>query len=359
VKPLLIGLSKWLKNNNDDKIFMKTILSIIQFLYSKGLKLKSKLPYNGDWLFVTGNLPDEEDEQKDLEDDYDAPEKVLQNFNSNNLDVIKITYDRVKAHELRIDNLADQTRDKAKILLTTSSVVSAIFLGVISFFPTSITMFNIWVITIELLIFLLLAAHLIHALIRAISVITREGSVYTPPHELLGNCHNAQFSNEDHPLSSYKKAISQILAYSNQTHKYILERSNKLILGQHAFKYGLEFFFILIVFHMVAFISSANIRPQDPIAKLNEFEKKISSTIITKQNDIINEINKLIREISLGHQDNKNTIEEMKKTQQSLIKVEEELVNEISLWRQYYKNSIEKIKENQELLKVEDKKEKQ
>jgi hypothetical protein len=266
--------------------------------------VKSKLPSNGDWLFVTQTPITEQPQQDDLAPKHDTPEKVLKDLRSNDMESIKIIYERAKAHESRIENIGNLTRDKSKTLLSTTSIVSAVFFGVASFFSSSSLKFPWWAISIELIIFILLASQLIRSLVIAMDVMTREQSISASPDEFLASYEdsNAPGGPTVTPLVNvYKNAIAQTVAYSTQTHEYINGRLNRLILGQHAFRYGLVYFVLLIMVHIFATISYGNVEPNGLSKAATERQTKLFETLLTNQDKLLKGVSESTSEMTLLH----------------------------------------------------------
>lgn len=253
------------------------------------LELKKSMLWNGDWLFVTETPPKVQSVKQDLALRHDSPPKVLGSLVTNDLDSIKLIYDRAKAYESRIENIGNLTREKARTLLGTISIVTAVFFGVASFFSSSTLKYPPWAIVIELLLFLLLAAQLIHSLVIAMDVMTREVSINASVDEMLKS-DDAPDSDNTPLLMLYKNAIAQMIAYSNQTHSYITDRVSKLILGQHAFRYGLVYFTALIFFHI--FLSVFHVAPDTANLHGSGFgilEKNMLETVVRDQRGLRDE----------------------------------------------------------------------
>jgi hypothetical protein len=230
------------------------------------IKLIQKLPGNGDWIFVTPS-PIVENNYVDIADKYSKPDDIITQLHFNNIEIAKLTLEQAKSYESKIRLTADHVRDKAKTLFSAASFTSAIFLIILSFFSTYIGLFGLGIVIIEFLLILLMAGHLIRALLLAIDVMTREESVVQSPLEFL----SPRLTRNDDSLENYKYLVSQTVAYSNMTHKYILQRINKLIIAQYAFKYGLIYFTIIFLFFLV---SSSITKSEDPsIELLKSIEK--------------------------------------------------------------------------------------
>jgi len=279
----------------------------------KLLFVKHKLPYNGDWLFVTES-PIEENNEQDIACEYDKPDEILKNLKSDNLELAQLTYERAKDYESFIYNSANHIRDKAKTLLSTASFTSALLLIVLSFFLTTIVSFNWWVIVIESILILFLAEHLIRALAIANDAMTREEFIRQSPSELL----SISSTEKGDSIKAYDKLTSQIVAYASQTHEYIRKRGNKLILAQTAFRYGLIYFVIIFI---VLLISSSWYKPQDPWSKLVELEEKILTLTVNNQDKEIEAINELTYEISNLRKNSEQATKNLEKIQKTIKKL--------------------------------------
>jgi hypothetical protein len=297
------------------------------------LHVKSNLPSNGDWVFVTQTPITKQPQQDDLSAKHDTPEKVLKDLKSNDLESIRLIYERAKAYESTIENIGNLTRDKAKALLSTTSMVSAVFFGVASFFSSSSIKFPWWAISIELIIFILLASQLIRSLVIAMDVMTREQAISASPDEFLASYRDSDAS-ERHTISplvnAYKNAIAQTVAYSNQTHGHINGRKNRLILGQHAFRYGLVYFVLLIMVHTFATISYVNVEPNGRNTAAAERQEKLFQTLLTNQDNLLKGASESMREITLLHQADSEIMGKQRELEMKI----QELSNLISILQQ-------------------------
>jgi hypothetical protein len=210
------------------------------------IKLKSKLPLNGDWLFVTETPVKVDNNQVDQATGYDNPNEVITRLQSNDTDTLKITYDRAKEFERSICQAADHIRDKAKTLLSTGTFVSAALFGVSTFFLTPMLDLHLGIVIILITLFILMVSHFLRALALSVYVMTREEYVQAAPLEFINLEHGKTIA------VTLKEAIAQVIAYANQTSEYIRLRSNKLIIAQHAFRWGLFFFLLLFLTNFAA-----------------------------------------------------------------------------------------------------------
>jgi hypothetical protein len=257
-------------------------------------KKKSQLFLNGDWLFVTETpTTSDEPQSNDLALKFDTPEKVLAHITANDLESIKLIYERTKKSEASVDSIENLTRDKAKTLLGTASFASAIFFGVTSFFSSSSANLPWWIVAVELILFILLACHLIHSLVIGMEVMTREQSINASPDEFLNSYGSS--------VEAYKNAIAQTLAYANKSHEFIRKRSNKLILGQRAFQYGLMYFALLVVLHI---FSTSYLR----MPTAGEQQTKRMESLFSVQDQSLRAIAGNIKDVALLHQTNSEVI---------------------------------------------------
>jgi hypothetical protein len=303
------------------------------------LAVKTKLPFNGDWLFVSddppakqhnqeapavnqlGGIANPEAEKTDIhpeneEIDYCDSRAIRQALYSNELDLIKIIYERAMGHESIISNIASRVYDKAKTLLSTASFASAVLFGVVSFILFGLPRFRGWVIIVEVMLFIILGSHLIRALTIAMSVMTREQLIYTRPSEFLF----PTSVGKDKVLDAYKDAIAQIVAYANLTNEKLRERVNKLMTGQHAFRWGLIYFVLLSSFHLVVLTVSPAEQPKDLLSRIVELEEKVLPSMAAKHDELIDTIKQLTTQLSQAHTDNAVLLKQLKDTQDALEK---------------------------------------
>lgn len=284
--------------------------SRIRILASKAYTLKTKLPLNGDWLFVTEDPVKEEDKESDLAKGYDSPSRVAAALTSNDMEVIELIYQRARDYEQRIYASSDHVRDKAKTLLSTATFVSAILFGVESLLLPTLHAFEWWMVALEAGLFLLLVCHFLRALFIAMSVITREKVVESSPQEFLF----AESKKNQTHVAATKKAIAEIVAYAIQSHNYLRLRVNRLIIGQTAFRYGLVFFVVLFVINGIVMSVRKADEPKDLLGRVDQLEKSVFSANQSQASamaDLRNQISNIL-------EGNKATLEQVRRIQNSL-----------------------------------------
>lgn len=228
---------------------------------------KSRLPLNGDWIFVTPTIVSPDKEKVDIADKFSSIDEVKAHLTSEKLSEpgLKLVYERAKEFERSVMVRADHVRGKAATLLGTSSLVSAVLFGILGFMMRDITVNPAWVIVIELILGFEMMCHFIRSLFIAADVMTREVSVEASPSEILAF---------DSIVVYLKDAISQTIAYGNMTSEYIRKKVNRLIIGQHAFRYGLVYFALLLAVQTASRI-------------LNDRGNQDSTTLIRGQSNYI------------------------------------------------------------------------
>lgn len=234
--------------------------------------MKHKLPFNGDWLFVT-ETPYRGQQDEGPQQDYVKPNAILCSIESDDIDVIRLVYERAKGHESVVYETANHVRDKAKALLSSASFVSAALLGVASLLLTAVTRLAAWIVAVELLLFILITSHLLRSLYIAMEVMTREESVMSAPEELISPPSAGTFL----VIRAYKQAISEVIAYANQTREHIRKRVNRLIIGQHAFRMGLLGFVLFVVLHVAAVTLADKVESGNATQKMMDFEARLLS----------------------------------------------------------------------------------
>lgn len=268
-------------------------------------KIKGKLPLNGDWLYVSEIYlpPTLCDSEASLgEETWDTPDKIFQELNSSDLQIIKLIYERAKAYESMINAKADHVRDKAKSLLGTVSFVSAALFGITTFLTTSIVKLDGWWFTCELVLLGIFAAHLFRALLLAMNVMMREVVITSRQEELL-------LQKSATELHALKCLSAQIFAYANRTDEFVRERVNKLILGQAAFQYGIIWFSLLLIVQICAGKKINEMETRAKSAILNQAE--IQSSVLSREQQLSEELKHLKIEIDRIRQDNASFIKQL------------------------------------------------
>ena len=279
------------------------------------LDLKHKLPFNGDWLFVTATPYDGPQDGEGSQPAHDRPDAILRRIKSNDIDVVKLAYERAKAHESAVYETANHVYDKAKALLSSGSFVSAVLLGVVSLLLTALSRLTGWIVGVELLALILMTSHLMRSLYIAMQVMTREESVRTSPEEFLSPLSASKSS----VTRAYKQAISEVVAYSNQTRDLTRKRVNRLILGQHAFRNGLLWFVLFVVVHLGAVTLADKVTPKDSAQQMAELEARLSS-IASRQDQQATAIAALVDDVSILRKETESLIEQLRQPKEASTK---------------------------------------
>lgn len=234
-------------------------------------------------------------QQIDLAVEYNDPQKILDSLNKNkchDLEILKLTYERVKSHEQTVYGSADHVRDKAKTMLGTASFTAAILFGVAALFVTAIKGFPLYVLITEFVLFALQITFFGVALYRSVKVMTQEKIVKPSPDEILC-CESAL--KEQPIVSAYKNAIAHVLAYANQTHVFIRDRVNMLISAQKMFGYGLICFVLYFSLHFLFLFKYG--MPDDTEKKMRDLEQKIVNKLENNTNREVEALNGIASEI--------------------------------------------------------------
>ncbi len=247
--------------------------------------IKSKLPFNGDWLYVTENIPKDGQEKHDISDNFDKPEQIISQLESNDTDILKLTHKMSLDYYNSILSRSDRVIGKAKIIINSSAFISAVIIAISS----SIVLINNstelhWLFYIGCFFYIMTIIHLTRTLMLAISVIRREESIELSPLEIV---EVAKCKIKSDLPSIYKDISSKMIAYANNTDKFILKRVNKLILSQTSFKYGIFYFVCFMILHF--FILNIN---SGKVISLADFIKvyKENKNIEIKSNDTRNDL---------------------------------------------------------------------
>jgi hypothetical protein len=277
-------------------------------LKPKLLWLKSKLSFIGDLLFVRETPVDVHSLPEDQAAKFDRPDKVLSGLKSENIEVLRITYERAKDFEREIAATADHVRDKAKTLFSTGSFVSGVLFGVSALFVTAVSTFSSILVIIHGLLFTIVFSHFIRAFFLAMIVMTKEESVQAGPSEYL------VIANKKKESTLLREAISQRVAYANQTHEYLRKRSNKLIVAQTSFRYGLIYFLILVLFHFFSYALQTKELSTENWSRLDSLTS-VTARTLTETNTVLESIS---RELSDSNKAQQSIVEQLKRIRSGL-----------------------------------------
>jgi len=219
---------------------MKKLINII-------LKIKSYLPFNGDFLYVTENIQSSSTE-KDISNDFDKSNIIIKKLKSNEKDILELTYKMSLDYYNSILDKSDKVREKAKVIVSSSSFISAVIIALSSSVViVNKTISHQWLLYIEFILYLMTIMHLIRSLMIAITVIRREESIEISPLDIV---EVAKYTDKKKLGLIYKEISSKMIAYANNTHEFIRKRVNQLILSQTSYKYGIFYFVLFMVLHV-------------------------------------------------------------------------------------------------------------
>ncbi|PRX29277.1 hypothetical protein BX659_11021 [Orenia metallireducens] len=206
----------------------------------KALDFKHKLPFEGDWLFVTfSNTSD------DLarEDGEKVKEKIRNGgLRNNNYKIInqlnKFSNDRMA----KIDGRSKLVREKAKLIWQSAGVIFTVFFTITGLL---IKNFNHLAFSIKAIIFVLtifMIFHLSRALKVSINVITREEDIIFASDNLI------EIAEESENESDYlEKMTLEEINNSNFKNKFITKRVNKVIKAQISLVWGIIYLASILI----------------------------------------------------------------------------------------------------------------
>jgi len=249
---------------------------------------KSKLPSNGDWLWVS--FEGEATEGKVIE----SVDDVIGQIQTNDSDVLSLMYERSKNFETRIISNISDTRDKAKSLLTMSSFAATTVFAVAAVLSSTIRI-QAGLAVIVIALYVLLCSHLFHALCKALQVLTREDVVYASHDDIVGN--------EDERSPALRKAIAETLVFARQTRRKSAGRVGDLLVGLTSFRYGLVYFFLMVALNVgIIICSNVEVTQDKETERRNRFVDSIATTQLANSSaalQLSNRINDLTTQLSI------------------------------------------------------------
>jgi uncharacterized protein YoxC len=295
---------------------------------NRWMRLKSKLPLNGDWLFVT-IFNNEKDSGQDLAEKYFDQDEILSSFDINaDREVTKVLYERAVGFDKMISDTATQVRDKAKTLFGGMSIVSAILFGVTSLSLSSIRDSSLWLVILACIFFVLMSAHFGNAISRALRAMIREQEIHTSTSEYL------ELSKSKEISEVYRLLFSKIVAYANKTHDFVNKRVNSVIIAQHAFGWGLFYFSLLFILLIVtSFLNSPTSKIDSLSVKVQVMEGQLSATQ-TRIDELLSQINMLEIEMT----DLQDSQQSLQNSQTSLQSTNDSLLQQIDSIKQTIEN---------------------
>lgn len=233
-------------------------------LHTKIAYYKSKLPKNGDWLWVSF---DADAKRANLSNVADTIKKIR----TDDRGILGLMYDRSKNFESRINSNAADVRDKGKSLLAMSSfAATAIF--TLTTVLSSIIRLQLGAVAIPVVvIYALLCAHLLRALYKALEVVKREEVIYASHEDILG-----AYGDEKVAL---RRAIAETIVFAQRTRRKASVKADHLLVGLEAFKYSIIYFFLLVGINgiMVLFFKSPDEQADVKVAMLTNTVDSIAA----------------------------------------------------------------------------------
>ena len=217
------------------------------------LKVKQALPLNGDWLWPTPT-PAPTGLVEDLAETYSISEKVLEAIPmplpAGIADALMAEVNRIAQGTLV---RTDTVRDKAKVLLGTSSFVGAVVTGILSLSFQHMKLLPAWINVPFTILFALMLIEFGFSLILSMRAMTRETLHELAPRQL------GRMIEEAGEIDEFKRRLAATrFALANKNSIFTTEKVNYLILGQIGFGFGLFYALILFLVFAIAFVTSEN-----------------------------------------------------------------------------------------------------
>ena len=255
------------------------------------LRIKCRLPSDGDWLFSTTqrcrkHLHD--GTQIDLDEDFATPERALETFGKiDSVDASKLLFEHAKSRWTRAESTIDATRDKAKVVMGATTVAFAIVTAVAAqvwAIPSAVS----WPHILLLAGLVLVVAHFIRALALSLQAITRDVL------ELPSTQRWAEILRAEQVESgkAYLVLAAETLSSAVATNARLRERVNSVILAQTSFKWAL----ILSPFLLIASATVAGgygQRKDRDISRRLEMVEKQGETTNTQMRGISGSVSNL------------------------------------------------------------------
>ncbi len=212
-------------------------------ILEKLLDLKHKLPFDGDWLFVTLSTNIEDDEGNIKEDGEIVKEKINNNgLKNNNYQIISQFSDFANDRMVKIEERSKLVREKAKLIWQSAGVIFTVFFTITSLLINNFTHlpFNIKTIIFTLAIFMII--HLSRALKASIDSITREQNIILSSDSLI------EIAEESTNESQYLEKITlEKINNSNEKNKFVTRRVNKVIIAQSSLVWGIIYLALILM----------------------------------------------------------------------------------------------------------------
>jgi hypothetical protein len=215
--------------------------TVRQGLSQRILALKSRLPGNGDFLWVTEDPPaDDEADQEDLAKKFSKAEYVGEQIRKAEPEIQRIAYEHAREYAQRVGQQAATVRNKALTLMTMASFSSAVLLGLSPLLLEMCHGAEWWLKVSALLIGTAVVSHLLHSVNLSVGAAMREVAVEESPLDVV------EISHEVDLETTYRKAAARQIAYASQTAEYVRQRTNQVILAQAALQWGIRYFALLL-----------------------------------------------------------------------------------------------------------------
>jgi len=149
----------------------------------------------------------------------------------------------------RVEDMRQVTRDKAKLLVGTSSFGFAVIVGSVSLIHESLDRLPTWLLLTLLPVLVVAAVHLVRAIMLAVRALIREQDFQVPTQEVVNLLSDASVDKE----SRQKKLAGHVLSAAAQTTALVRARVNQVILAQTSFFWGVALMGAFTGTHAIAF----------------------------------------------------------------------------------------------------------
>ncbi len=225
----------------------------------KILVLKRMLPGDGDWIYATGGsvcrrcAPNQTD-SSDLDTAYDTSGQALKEFsNVKNAEGAKLLFEHAKEYFAHALDTQAVIRDKAKLLLGTTSLTIALISASLTWLKELLLLDSWFPLFLVCALLVSVLTHFIRALILAIVVITRESSQMVATQQIVKTLEapNVQFTDGD----VFRQLAADCRSAASATNRLLIDRKTDLIIAQTSLRWGLTIlpglFLLYVVFVLV------------------------------------------------------------------------------------------------------------
>lgn len=219
------------------------------------LRLKHKLPADGDWLFSTASQCEScartQLNPDDLAAQFETKDGALKAFAPVKTEAGRdAILEHAKEWSASIDDVRDTVRDKAKVILGATAFTFAVMSAAIGLLQATSDALPQWAWVLLLSLFFWILLHFVRSLVLSLSAITRDTTETISTHQIIEFASRSDVESKE---EGKLQLAAEILAAATRTHRRTRPDVNRVILAQASFVWGLRLLPVVFLTYVLLF----------------------------------------------------------------------------------------------------------